>query len=265
MPGQPVPPAGQLVAPATVVLVPVKAFHLAKARLAGVLDGEGRAALARRMATVVVRAGAPLPVAVVCDDDDVAAWATGLGARVLWRPGRGLNPAVQDAVTSLAALGYKRVVVAHADLPLARELAWVARFPGVTIVPDRRDDGTNVLSVPTDADFTFAYGVGSFRRHAAESRRIGRGLRVVREPGLGWDIDIPDDLDALRALDPSALDPEVPDPSAFAPEVLEPTTPDPPALDPEVLDPEVLDPSALDPTTLEGPTEQLRTAEPGAS
>ena len=64
--------AGRLPTGRAVVLVPVKAFAAAKGRLAGVLDGPGRAALARSMAEVVVAAAAPLPVVVVCDDDDVA-------------------------------------------------------------------------------------------------------------------------------------------------------------------------------------------------
>ncbi len=180
--------------PVASVLVPVKAFSQAKRRLAEALPPSERAALARRMATGVIAAAAPLPVAVVCDDDEVAEWAASLGAEVLWRPGQGLNPAVTDGVATLGARGVTRVVVAHGDLPLARQLAWVAAFPGVTIVPDRRDEGTNVMCVPASAGFTFSYGGGSFRRHAAEARRLGRGLRVVRDPLLGWDVDLPVDL-----------------------------------------------------------------------
>ena len=195
MPGRPVPPP-----PATAVLVPVKAFHLAKRRLSGALDPAGRAALARRMAAGVVAAAAPLPVAVVCDDEEVAAWAAGAGARVLWRPGRGLDQAVADGVAALEEAGLRRVVVAHADLPLADHLAWVGAFPGVTIVPDRHDDGTNVVSLPTGVGFRFSYGPGSFRRHAAEGRRLGLGVRVVRERALGWDVDVPDDLVAVGSL-----------------------------------------------------------------
>ena len=63
------------------VLVPVKAFGRAKVRLADVLDGPARAALAREMADRVLTAAAPFPAAVVCDDDEVAAWAEGRGAR----------------------------------------------------------------------------------------------------------------------------------------------------------------------------------------
>jgi 2-phospho-L-lactate guanylyltransferase len=179
------------------VLVPVKAFSRAKLRLASALDAPARARLARTMGETVLAAAGSLPVSVVCDDDEVADWARGAGARVLWRPGRGLNAAVDDGVAALSDDGYERIVVAHGDLPLAVELGWVARFPGVTLVPDRRDDGTNVACVPAGAarvGFRFAYGAGSFRRHAAQVRHLGLSLRVVREPRLGWDVDIPDDL-----------------------------------------------------------------------
>ena len=98
---------GPLAPPAVAALVPVKAFHLAKARLAGILGAEERAALARRMATLVLRRPGPLPVAVVCDDEAVAAWATEHDATVLWRPGRGLNPAVQEAVAALGRRGLR--------------------------------------------------------------------------------------------------------------------------------------------------------------
>jgi 2-phospho-L-lactate guanylyltransferase len=147
----------------------------------------------------VLRAAGALPVAVVCDDGAVAAWASGHGARVIWRPGRGLNGAVTDGVAALAAAGVAVAVVAHADLPHARDLTWLAA-PGaagrVTLVPDRRDDGTNVIVVPTGAGFTFAYGPGSLARHRAEAERLGLPVRVEREPRLGWDVDVPDDLAA---------------------------------------------------------------------
>jgi 2-phospho-L-lactate/phosphoenolpyruvate guanylyltransferase len=177
------------------VLVPVKSFAEAKVRLASALDTESRAALARQMAEVVLAAASPLPVAVVCDDPEVAEWARGRGAEVFWRPERGLNGAVADGVARFGSRGYDRVIVAHADLPLAEHLGWVAEFDGVTLVPDRRDDGTNVICVPTRVGFEFSYGPGSFQRHIAETERLGLPFRVVREPRLGWDVDHPADLD----------------------------------------------------------------------
>jgi 2-phospho-L-lactate guanylyltransferase len=184
------------------VLVPVKSFGEAKVRLSPALDPADRAELARVMATHVVQSAAPLPVAVVCDDAEVAAWARDLGALVVWEPERGLNRAVEAGVARLAADGARRVVVAHADLPQARagRLASVARFDGVTIVPDHRDNGTNVICVPGYARFTFSYGPGSFARHAAEAHQLGLPLRVVREPSLSHDVDSPADLLEYRLL-----------------------------------------------------------------
>jgi 2-phospho-L-lactate guanylyltransferase len=176
------------------VLLPVKAFRHAKLRLAPALDEPARARLARDMATRVLLAAGRLPVAVVCDDDEVGAWAVAAGAQVIWRPERGLNGAVADGVRHLGEEGYEQVIVAHADLPHALDLTWVADFDGVTLVPDRHDDGTNVLSVAPGAGFTFAYGAGSFDRHVAETERLGLPLRIERERRLGWDVDLPADL-----------------------------------------------------------------------
>ncbi len=176
------------------MLVPVKAFAHAKRRLTVALGDDERRALVRRMAEQVLRAAAPFPVAVVCDDAEVADWARGHDALVLWEPGRGLNGAVQSGVTQLAQRGVRRVVVAHADLPMARGLADLAGFEGITLVPDRRDDGTNVIELPTDAGFCFSYGPGSFARHRAECDRLELAVRVVREPFLSYDVDWPSDL-----------------------------------------------------------------------
>jgi 2-phospho-L-lactate guanylyltransferase len=177
------------------VLVPVKDFRLAKGRLAPALDPATRALLARRMADLVLTAALPLERFVVCDDEAVAAWAEAAGAVVLWRPGHGLNGAVSDAVGTLARAGFEWVVVAHSDLPLATTLASLVWPAGVTLVPDRRDEGTNVAVVPSSAGFRFAYGTDSLRQHVREARRLGLPVRVVRDRALGWDVDLPIDLD----------------------------------------------------------------------
>jgi 2-phospho-L-lactate guanylyltransferase len=179
------------------VLVPVKAFADAKVRLAPALPPAARSELARSMATAVVGAAAPLPVAVVCDDLEVAEWARGQGALVVWEPGRGLNGAVEEGVEQLGRAGVQRVVVAHADLPRAAGLAALSAGAGVTLVPDRRRDGTNVAAVPVGAGFRFSYGPGSFARHVAEAHRLGLDVRVVDDPRLAFDVDWPADLDAL--------------------------------------------------------------------
>ncbi len=177
-----------------VVLVPVKAFAAAKARLAGVLSNSERVALAQWTAARVLAAAGGLPAFVACDDAAVADWAASRGATVLWHPGVGLNAAVDDSVAHLGTLGVDTVVVAHGDLPRPSPLAALVAADMVTLVPDRHRDGTNVAAVPASSGFRFAYGAGSFRRHLDLAMAAGLALRVVADPLLALDIDTPADL-----------------------------------------------------------------------
>jgi len=193
-------PVPDQLAPARVV-VPIRSFVTAKARLADHLPESRRADFARELATRVVEAAAPLPVIVVTAAPEVRAWAEGRGLDVVDDPGHGLDTAATAGRARALELGCVRAIIAHGDLPYAEALAPLARDlarPIVVLVPCHRDDGTNVCSVPVDVPFEFAYGPGSFRRHAIEARRLGLGLRVVRRADLAFDVDIPADLDRLN-------------------------------------------------------------------
>jgi 2-phospho-L-lactate/phosphoenolpyruvate guanylyltransferase len=184
------------------VVIPVRAFALGKARLAEELDDATRAGLARKLADRVGAAAGELPTVVVSSAPDVREWARARGLDVVDDPGT-LDQAADVGRNWVSARGCARAVIAHADLPRARTLAPLARDgaqPIVALVPCHRDDGTTVLSVPVDVPFRFAYGPGSFRRHAAEARRRGLGFRVVRDAELAFDVDVPDDLHQLDLL-----------------------------------------------------------------
>jgi 2-phospho-L-lactate/phosphoenolpyruvate guanylyltransferase len=211
----------------TAVLIPIKAFSEAKKRLSSRVTSADRNALARAMAAQVISSAQPMATFVVCDDAEVGAWALDRGAFVLSEPGRGLNGAVAAGVSQLRERGFDRVVIAHSDLPLAVDLAWIAFFNGITIVPDRSARGTNVISIPltvsplsvsrlakpgsqpqsqeesrevsASEDFRFSYGVASFERHVAEARRLGFRLRVVPNYRLSADVDLPGDLRTATA------------------------------------------------------------------
>ncbi len=197
-PTDPFPGGANPVSPGTTaVIVPVKSFDLAKERLAATLGPEERSRLARSMAAGVVAAAKPLPAFVVCGSPEVAAWAVEVGAGVIWYEPPGLNRSITHAVGMLAGEGYRRAIIAHGDLPLATTLAWVADFDGVTIVPDRRGDGTNVMALPLGTDFRFRYGPGSAEAHRVEADRVGLAVRSVVDEALGWDVDTPGDLSDL--------------------------------------------------------------------
>jgi 2-phospho-L-lactate guanylyltransferase len=181
-------------------LVPVKAFDLGKTRLASALDDAERSALAEHLATGVVRSCEGMAVHVLCEDDAIAHWAQQLGATVINPPMSGLNAVIRHGVGVIAAAGFERVLVAHADLADASALPSLLGLDGIVLVPDTALDGTNVLVIPTQATFSFSYGPNSFARHLSEAERSGLPIHVVRDEGLALDLDEPADLDAYQAL-----------------------------------------------------------------
>ncbi len=175
------------------MLIPIKAFGAAKARLRGRLPDDDRARLARWLAERVVDAARPLPTFVACDDDGVADWATALGAEVLWSPGLGLNGAVDHGVDIVAGKGADHVIISHGDLPLPADLPSVASPGRVVLVPDGRRDGTNVLGRPCDVPVPASYGAGSFRVHLGHALASGAPVSVRLDPRLSIDIDTVED------------------------------------------------------------------------
>ncbi len=177
------------------VLVPVKRFTAAKGRLTGVLGDGDRARLAEWMATGVLDVVAEIPTFVACDDEQVASWATRMGAQVIWAAGLGLNGAVDDGVDHIASSGFDHVLVSHADLALPGALLDVASEGRITLVPDRRHDGTNVMSFPAAHRLRAAYGGGSFSRHLDQALAVGTvPVEVRSDHRLSLDLDTPRDL-----------------------------------------------------------------------
>ena len=200
---------------ATWAVVPVKPLEAAKRRLAGALDPAARRGLSLAMLADVLDALDATPgldgIAVVSRDADVAELARRRGLRVIPETGAGLNAAVAQAANVLSANvlsaeGCARLLVMPADLPLAAPeeiaqiLAALPEAPGLTLVPDRHGVGTNALAcTPPDA-VAPSFGAGSFARHLEAARNAGIPATVLRLPGLGLDIDTPEDLRALTEM-----------------------------------------------------------------
>ena len=106
-----------------------------------------------------------------------------------WGPGLGLNGAIDHGVDTMSGKGVDHVIVAHGDLPLAGALGDLASRGHVVIVPDRRRDGTNVLSRPTSLAIRAEYGAGSFARHLAAALASGAPDTVRRDARLAVDVD----------------------------------------------------------------------------
>ncbi len=192
-----------------VAAVPVKDLVNAKQRLVRVLDADQRRALARAMLTDVLRAldGAGLDrVWVVTRDPDATALARALGAEPLAEAeNRGHTAAVAAAQAEAARIGAEAFLTIPGDVPCitAAEIRTlvdaVPAPPAVAFTPSRSGLGTNGVLLAPPAVMPLRFGEPSFDDHLAAARARRLAFRIVPLPGLGLDVDDPDDLAALLA------------------------------------------------------------------
>jgi 2-phospho-L-lactate guanylyltransferase len=174
------------------MLVPLKSFGSAKSRLREVLDDNQVEALARQLAQNVLVAAKPRLTFVVCDSDEVAQFATRCGVGVLRTASGSLNGDVAEAYRQMGR--FDQVVIVHGDLRRPEGLGAYQSGPGVTVVSDHHQTGTNLLSLPTGLDFHFSYGPDSALRHQREAERLGLACTVIHDSPWRFDVDDPDDL-----------------------------------------------------------------------
>jgi 2-phospho-L-lactate guanylyltransferase len=192
-----------------VAAVPVKDLANVKQRLVRVLDGPERRALARAMLTDVLRAlgGAGLDrVWVVTREPEVAALARALGAEPMSEAeNRGHTAAVAAAQAEAARIGATAFLTIPGDVPCitAAEvrtlIAALPAPPAAAFTPSRSGLGTNGVVLAPPAVMPLRFGEPSFDNHLAAARALRLEPRIVPLPGLGLDVDDPDDLAALLA------------------------------------------------------------------
>lgn len=184
-------------------VIPVKKLDGAKGRLAEVLAPAERRALVLAMLEDVLAAlrGARelAGVGVISRDPRVLGRAAELGADALLDGASGLNGALVDAARFYAAAGATAVLALSADLPLltpgdvAAMIALDDGRPGVVLAPSA-DGGTNALLARPPLAMPFLFGPGSLELHRSAARERDLPARLVKSPGLTFDVDRPDDL-----------------------------------------------------------------------
>jgi len=192
-----------------VAAVPVKDFVNAKQRLMPALGAAERAALAAAMLEDVLAALAAARldcVWVVTREPSVVALARARGACPLAEDAnRGHTAAVARAQTEATRLGARVFLTIPGDVPCVtadeiRRLAEAAAAGAPAFVPSRSGLGTNGAALAPPDAMPLTFGEPSFDNHLAAARARGLEPSVLPLPGLGLDIDAPDDLAALLAM-----------------------------------------------------------------
>jgi 2-phospho-L-lactate guanylyltransferase len=187
--------------------LPVKDLVNAKQRLAAVLEPAERRDLTAAMLEDVLDALADvdgLTLRIVTRDPEVLALARRRQVACLPESAnRGHTEAVAFAQAEAVRLGAAGFLTVPGDVPCAtaaevRALAdAVTDDRGVAFVPSRSGFGTNAaLLVPPDV-MPLKFGEPSFANHLDAARARGLDPRVLELPGLGLDVDAPEDLRLL--------------------------------------------------------------------
>ena len=190
-------------------IVPVKSFKRAKTRLSPVLSPEQRQDISRNFLTHTLEILKQVPeiqrTLVISRDPAVLRLARKHQAYTVTESDRTeLNAALTRATDAAAQLGAHAVLVMPSDMPLLdpddiRKLIAASSEPEcVTIAPDWRNYGTNALFMRQPGIIPYVFGPESFEHHMALARDRGAHVEICRFPGLGLDIDLPEDLAKYR-------------------------------------------------------------------
>jgi 2-phospho-L-lactate guanylyltransferase len=197
----------------TIAILPVKSFGAAKQRLATVLGGGARQALAQAMFSDVLAALRHVEgleaIAVVTADRTAESAAAASRVMVLRDPEQaGQSSAASTGVQYALGAGFDRVLLVPGDTPALDPKELDALLtphpfhplePEVVIVPDRHGTGTNALVLTPPSVITPSFGPGSRERHERLAAAAGAAGRVEEVPTLVLDVDNPDDLAELQA------------------------------------------------------------------
>jgi len=195
-------------------VVPVKELTDAKQRLSSRLSLEERRALATIMLEDVLDAVSAVEglagILVVTIDPVATSLAGRYGARVVADGARaGHTGAVTAAGRLLVREGRAGMMTLPGDIPrlsapeIAATLAAHRPAPAFTIVPAHDELGSNTIILSPPDAVPLRFGENSFYPHLDAARARGIEPLIVRQPGIGMDIDHPVDLAMFLRMSPT--------------------------------------------------------------
>ncbi|TET36787.1 MAG: 2-phospho-L-lactate guanylyltransferase [Anaerolineales bacterium] len=190
-------------------IVPVKPLRTAKSRLSAVLTRDEREILSQQMlinTLDLLREVKEIErTLVVSRDTKALSIARKHGARTVTENGAPeLNNALARATVVAQQYDISGVLVIPADLPLMRIddvenlISKATDPPVVVIAPDRHGRGTNALLSSPPSLIEYDFGIDSFERHVARAKASSVRIVICKNPSIGLDVDLPEDLEYLR-------------------------------------------------------------------
>ncbi len=194
-------------------IIPMKPLADCKTRLSRQLTAEERGDLVIGMLRRVIMAikGASIDIFWVVGGD----WRIRNLTRNfdgLWVEdfGRNLNDTVDKAFDRASQRGHGALYL-PGDLPFLKpsDLTSLLRSSGngrnIVLAPARRDTGTNGILIPPKLAFKPELGNRSFTKHLSQAGKLGISVAICYSEGLGFDLDIMEDLEFFQQREPGLL------------------------------------------------------------
>jgi len=196
-----------------IVVIPMKPLSDAKSRLAAIQESAQRIALVEnllRRVLRVVKGSSVSDIWVVGRDPRICRLALEHGVTWLEEEGSGLNQTLQWAFRKAFGLG-KAALYLPGDLPFLEMgdvhgmVAASGSLKEIVLAPARQGGGTNGILAPQGTPLRPSLGPGSFKRHLCQARSLGLSAVIYESPGLGYDLDTVDDVEACERVEPGLL------------------------------------------------------------
>ena len=197
-----------------VAVIPMKPLGQSKTRLAPHMSEEQRFDLVVGMLHRVLGAikGSSIEMFwVVGGDERIRNVARNFDGIWMEELGRNLNDTLGKAFDELAGRNAAALYLAG-DLPFLKPsdlhslLRSSRRNTNITLAPARRDGGTNAILVPPGIPFRPELGPRSFSKHLSTAAAMEVSVAICYSPGLGFDLDITDDLETFQHMEPGLID-----------------------------------------------------------
>ena len=197
-----------------VAVIPMTPLSQSKTRLAPHMSEEQRSDLVVGMLRRVLGAikGSSIEMFwVVGGDERIRNVARNFDGIWMEELGRNLNDTLGKAFDELAARNAAALYLAG-DLPFLKPsdlhslLRSSRRNTNITLAPARRDGGTNAILVPPGIPFRPELGPRSFSKHLSTAAAMEVSVAICYSPGLGFDLDITDDLETFQHMEPGLID-----------------------------------------------------------
>ena len=197
-----------------VAVIPMKPLSQSKTRLAPHMSEEQRSDLVVGMLRRVLGAikGSSIEMFwVVGGDERIRNVARNFDGIWMEELGRNLNDTLGKAFDELAGRNAAALYLAG-DLPFLKPsdlhslLRSSRRNTNITLAPARRDGGTNAILVPPGIPFRPELGLRSFSKHLSTAAAMEVSVAICYSPGLGFDLDITDDLETFQHMEPGLID-----------------------------------------------------------